>query len=333
MADLLDDQTGHLGRRDDALRGGRARAERPGEFLHSGVRRRPGLCGRVGPAASHGGGDRAGAGLAPAHPHRRPDLWVPPGASGGCHVPGGWLRMVKRRPRWTWRRPATSGPACRCCSSRARSGTTRSPQTSSAGWSRSSPGPASTSSWPPASWARWACPAADYHRFTQMLLASADSPAGELDGVQLLSPRTVRYMTRNHLPGGFDLDSFGRPLYAEFPFRGVGFGLGFAVVTDPVAGRVVCSEGEFSWGGAPAPRSGPTRKKSWPFPSSRSCSLPAPTGSGHSYASSSTRHWLAGPFPLPPQRAGDWRSGRSLQRRGHIMRARDRAAKDPGWGP
>ncbi|HUZ38275.1 MAG TPA: serine hydrolase domain-containing protein, partial [Streptosporangiaceae bacterium] len=92
--------------------------------------------------------------------------------------------------------------------------------------------------------------AADYHRFTQMLLASADSPAGELDGVRLLSPRTVRYMTRNHLPGGLDLDSFGRPLYAEFPFRGVGFGLGFAVVTDPVAGRVVCSEGEFSWGGA-----------------------------------------------------------------------------------
>jgi CubicO group peptidase (beta-lactamase class C family) len=92
--------------------------------------------------------------------------------------------------------------------------------------------------------------AADYHRFTQMLLHRKGSPAGELDGTRLLSPRTVGYMARNHLPGGLDLDTFGRSLYAEFPFRGVGFGLGFAVVTDPVAGRLVCSAGELSWGGA-----------------------------------------------------------------------------------
>jgi CubicO group peptidase (beta-lactamase class C family) len=92
--------------------------------------------------------------------------------------------------------------------------------------------------------------AADYHRFTQMLLHRAASPAGELDGTRLLSPHTVGYMTRNHLPGGLDLDTFGRPLYAEFPFRGVGFGLGFAVTIDPVPGKVVCSAGEFSWGGA-----------------------------------------------------------------------------------
>jgi CubicO group peptidase (beta-lactamase class C family) len=92
--------------------------------------------------------------------------------------------------------------------------------------------------------------AADYDRFTQMLLHRADSPAGELDGVRLLSPRTVGYMTRNHLPGGLDLQAFGRPLYAESPFRGVGFGLGFAVVIDPLPGQVVCSAGEISWGGA-----------------------------------------------------------------------------------
>jgi CubicO group peptidase (beta-lactamase class C family) len=92
--------------------------------------------------------------------------------------------------------------------------------------------------------------AADYDRFTQMLLARPESPAGELDGIRLLSPRTVGYMTRNHLPGGLDLETFGRPLYAESPFRGVGFGLGFAVVIDPVPGKVVCSAGEISWGGA-----------------------------------------------------------------------------------
>jgi len=92
--------------------------------------------------------------------------------------------------------------------------------------------------------------AADYHRFTSMLLDSPGSPAGQLDGATLLSPRTVAYMTRNHLPGGADLEAFGRPLYAEAPFRGVGFGLGFAVVLDPVPGRTLSSEGEFSWGGA-----------------------------------------------------------------------------------
>jgi CubicO group peptidase (beta-lactamase class C family) len=92
--------------------------------------------------------------------------------------------------------------------------------------------------------------AADYDRFTQMLLHRPDSPAGELDGIKLLSPRTVGYMARNHLPGGVDLETFGRPLFAETPFRGVGFGLGFAVLIDPVPGRVVGSASEISWGGA-----------------------------------------------------------------------------------
>jgi CubicO group peptidase (beta-lactamase class C family) len=91
--------------------------------------------------------------------------------------------------------------------------------------------------------------AADYHRFTQMLLDRPGSPGGELDGVRLLGPRTVAYMTRNHLPGGADLETFGRPLNAESPQRGVGFGLGFAVVIDAAAGKTLGSDGEYSWGG------------------------------------------------------------------------------------
>jgi CubicO group peptidase (beta-lactamase class C family) len=91
--------------------------------------------------------------------------------------------------------------------------------------------------------------AADYHRFAQMLLDRPGSPGGELDGVRLLGPRTVAYMTRNHLPGGADLETFGRPLNAEAPFRGVGFGLGFAVVIDVAAGKTLGSAGEYSWGG------------------------------------------------------------------------------------
>jgi CubicO group peptidase (beta-lactamase class C family) len=87
--------------------------------------------------------------------------------------------------------------------------------------------------------------AADYHRFTQMLLNE-----GELDGVRLLGSRTVRYMTQNHLPGGADLEAFGRPLFAETTFDGTGFGLGFSVLVDPVKNKVLASPGEFAWGGA-----------------------------------------------------------------------------------
>ncbi len=92
--------------------------------------------------------------------------------------------------------------------------------------------------------------AADYDRFTQMLLHRPDSPAGELDGARLLSSRTVAYMTRNHLPGNADLEAYGRPLYAESVFGGTGFGLGFAVVIDPVPAKTLSSVGEFNWGGA-----------------------------------------------------------------------------------
>ena len=85
----------------------------------------------------------------------------------------------------------------------------------------------------------------DYHRFTRFLLNR-----GELDGVRLLGDRTVRYMASNHLPGGADLQQFGRPLFAEAPFNGMGFGLGFSVLIDPVATHTLGSAGEFAWGGA-----------------------------------------------------------------------------------
>ena len=67
--------------------------------------------------------------------------------------------------------------------------------------------------------------------------------------MRLLGPRTVAYMAINQLPGGADLETFGRPLNAEAPFRGVGFGLGFAVVIDVAAGKTLGSVGEYSWGG------------------------------------------------------------------------------------
>ena len=87
--------------------------------------------------------------------------------------------------------------------------------------------------------------AADYHRFVQCL-----ARGGELDGVRLLGPRTLDYMTRNHLPGGADLEHYGRRVFAETPQTGVGFGLGFGVVIDPAGVKGLASYGEYSWGGA-----------------------------------------------------------------------------------
>jgi CubicO group peptidase (beta-lactamase class C family) len=87
--------------------------------------------------------------------------------------------------------------------------------------------------------------ASDYLRFAEMLRRR-----GEHDDGRLLGPRTVDHMTRNHLTDNADLDTFGRPLFAETPLRGVGFGLGFATVIDQASYGVVSSPGEFNWGGA-----------------------------------------------------------------------------------
>ncbi|MBK81561.1 MAG: serine hydrolase [Gammaproteobacteria bacterium] len=81
--------------------------------------------------------------------------------------------------------------------------------------------------------------ASDYLRFSQMLLNG-----GELDGVRLLSPKTVELMTVNHLgdiPMGFGRD-------------GVGFGLGVAVALDQGEIGELGSPGEYNWGGAAGTR-------------------------------------------------------------------------------
>jgi CubicO group peptidase (beta-lactamase class C family) len=85
----------------------------------------------------------------------------------------------------------------------------------------------------------------DYNRFMKMLLG-----AGELDGVRLVSSRTLELMTQNHLPGNLDLEAFATGLFAETDFAGIGFGLGFSVVTNRVANKSLTSEGSFAWGGA-----------------------------------------------------------------------------------
>lgn len=80
--------------------------------------------------------------------------------------------------------------------------------------------------------------AADYLRFLQMLLNG-----GELDGVRLLSPTTVKYMTADHLGNAGTAGSV-----ALLP--GMGFGLGFAVRREAGLFEVTGSKGEYFWAGA-----------------------------------------------------------------------------------
>jgi len=79
--------------------------------------------------------------------------------------------------------------------------------------------------------------ARDYGRFLQMMLNG-----GEIDGVRLLSPKTVELMTVNHVG----------TLFAERGPNdaGRGFGLGFDVIEDLGKTGQYGSVGAFGWGGA-----------------------------------------------------------------------------------
>ena len=73
--------------------------------------------------------------------------------------------------------------------------------------------------------------ASDYARFLQLMLNG-----GELDGVRLVGPKTVEFMTRNQI-GEMNVSP------------GVKFGLGFGIVVDPGLTGETQSEGNYYWGG------------------------------------------------------------------------------------
>ena len=85
----------------------------------------------------------------------------------------------------------------------------------------------------------------DYARFCQMLLNR-----GQLDGKRLLGRKTVDYMRLNHLPENRDMAAMGQAVWSETTYEGIGFGLGWAVVIDPVKAQMMTSVGEHHWGGA-----------------------------------------------------------------------------------
>ena len=85
----------------------------------------------------------------------------------------------------------------------------------------------------------------DYMRW-----AEAMRNGGELDGVRILGPKTVKYMAANHLDASIVAGGTGESPTLGGQLRGFGFGLGFGLVTDTAAGGVMGSAGEFNWGGA-----------------------------------------------------------------------------------
>jgi len=76
----------------------------------------------------------------------------------------------------------------------------------------------------------------DYARFMQMLLNG-----GQLDGVRILSPKTVQLMMANHL------SLASRPFLDDDPSEG--FGLGGAVRLDLGKGNALGTVGQFGWSG------------------------------------------------------------------------------------
>jgi CubicO group peptidase (beta-lactamase class C family) len=84
--------------------------------------------------------------------------------------------------------------------------------------------------------------ARDYTRFCQMLLNG-----GELQGTRLLKKETVQLMSSNQLPDeAMPLSMPG----AKLPTKGLGFGLGFAVLLESAQPESTGIAGEYFWGGA-----------------------------------------------------------------------------------
>ncbi len=86
----------------------------------------------------------------------------------------------------------------------------------------------------------------DYMRFCQMMLHG-----GTLDGVQILSPKTVALFSLNFLPDNKELADMAPPgLFSEAGYSGIGFSIGCGVNIDVARTRLPGTLGEYFWGGA-----------------------------------------------------------------------------------
>jgi len=88
----------------------------------------------------------------------------------------------------------------------------------------------------------------NYLRFCRMMLGG-----GTLDGVQILSPKTVALFSLNYLPDNRQIVDMAFPgSFSESGYAGVGFSLGCGVNVDVAKTRLPGSLGEYFWGGAAA---------------------------------------------------------------------------------
>ena len=86
----------------------------------------------------------------------------------------------------------------------------------------------------------------DYMRFCQMMVKG-----GALDGVRILSPKSVALFSLNHLPGNQDLTELAPAgAFSESGYSGIGFSLGCGVNIDVAKTRLPGTLGEYFWGGA-----------------------------------------------------------------------------------
>lgn len=85
--------------------------------------------------------------------------------------------------------------------------------------------------------------AEDYYRFAQML-----GDGGELNGVRILAPATVKLMTSNHVPSELLTGQYGIGYQTMRP--GFGYGYNCAVVFDPPEANLPDGKGTFFWDGA-----------------------------------------------------------------------------------
>jgi len=79
----------------------------------------------------------------------------------------------------------------------------------------------------------------DYFKFAQML-----GNGGELNGKRILKPETIKLMRTSVLPQGTYVDLYGPNM------EGVGFGLDFAIIENPMVAKTPQGKDSFYWGGA-----------------------------------------------------------------------------------
>jgi CubicO group peptidase (beta-lactamase class C family) len=86
----------------------------------------------------------------------------------------------------------------------------------------------------------------DYMQFCRMMLNG-----GTLDGVQILSPKTVALFSLNHLPDNRELADLAPPgNFSESGYSGIGFSIGCGVNINVAKTRLPGTLGEYFWGGA-----------------------------------------------------------------------------------